>query len=176
MANIPEASGILVAVGKDRLGLANAVAEFVHSYDCTIDDADMQTLRAYFAILLRFCGTNQAVERVKNDAKRWGDNYGIDIQLYDDLPEDIPPADFLHFDLRVDAIERAGIIDEITRVLHDCDVNIRELESRIKEMPFEASERYVLEAKLQVPASRVECVRDALRMLDLDWVMIFRAS
>lgn len=171
MTNTPEASGILVAVGRDRPGLANAVAAFVRACDCTIDDADMETLRAYFAILLRFCGTNQAVEKVRNEARTWGDNHGLDIKLYDDLPESTPPPDALLYDLRVDAIERMGIIDDLTRVLHRYDVNIRELESSIQEMPFEAAHRYVLKAMLQIPASKVANVRDTLDAHDLDYVL-----
>ena len=171
MASAPEASGILVAVGRDRPGLANAVAAFVHACDCTIDDADMETLRAYFAILLRFCGTNQAVQNVRNDARTWGDNHGLDIQLYDDLPEYMPPPNSILYDLRVDAIERIGIIDDLTRVLHKYDVNIRELASRIQEVPFSGDLRYVLAAVLQVPASEIANVQHTLDTLELDYVL-----
>jgi glycine cleavage system regulatory protein len=169
MVNTPEASGILVAIGRDRPGLANAVAAFVHACECTIDDADMETLRAYFAILLRFCGTNQAVQKVRNDAKSWGDNHGLAIQLYDDLPEYIPTDNVQLYELRVDAVERLGIIDDLTRDFQKHDVNIRELDSRIKEMPETGILRYVLTAMLQIPASKIATVRDALNKLELDY-------
>ena len=171
MANTPEASGILIAVGRDRLGLANAVAAFVHTCDCTVDDADMQTFCAYFSIILKFCGTNYATQKVRNDAKIWGDNHGLDIKVYDDLPEYTPPPDALLYELRVDAIERMGIIDELTRILHKHNVNIRELTSGIEEMPLSGDLRYVLRAILQVPAQSLASIREALDTLELDYTM-----
>jgi len=174
MTNTSDASGILVAIGRDRPGLANAVASFVHGCNCTIDDADMETLRAYFAILLRFCGTNQAVAKVRSEASEWGRNHGLDISLYEDLPEYTPSPDALLYDLRVDAIERMGIIDELTRVLLTYDVNIRDLDSRIRHTPHTGELRYVLTAVLQIPASKLPNVDATLNVLELDYKLTTR--
>ena len=176
MASTPEASGILIAIGRDRPGLANSVAAFVHACGCTIDDTEMETLRAYFAVLLRFCGTNQAVEKVRNDAEMWGDNQGLDIKLYDDLPENTLPPDALLYELRVDAIERIGIIDDLTRALPGFGVNVRQLDSRIQETPMTGDLRYVLTALLQIPAPKIGDIRDTLDSLKLDYVLTHRRS
>lgn len=176
MINIPEASGILVAIGKDQPGLANQVAAFVRSCSCTIDDTAMQTLRAYFATLLRFCGTTQAVEKVKSDARTWGEKNGFDISLYDDLPDFTSPRDTRDFDMEVYAIERMGIIDDVTRVLYMFDVNIRKLDSRIQSTPPAGELLYHLRAVLQIPILNIDNVEAALDKLDLDCILSERES
>ncbi|HWW74529.1 MAG TPA: ACT domain-containing protein [Pyrinomonadaceae bacterium] len=176
MTNTLEASCILVAVGRDKPGLANTVAAFVRTCGCTIDDAEMETLRAYFAVLLRFCGSAQAVERVKKESREWGDNQGLDIRLYEDLPAYTPPPDALPYELRVDAIERIGIIDDLTRALPGYGVNIQKLDSRIMETAMTGAPRYELNATLQIPASKLDNVRETLDVLGLDYLLTPRRS
>ena len=72
------------AVGQDRPGLANAVAGELHRNNCTIVDARMDTVGAYFAMLIQFSGQASDVERVRQEAKGWGPKHNLTIETYED--------------------------------------------------------------------------------------------
>ncbi len=165
---------VIVAVGRDRPGLANALTKRVHALDCTIEDARMETLGGYFPILLHVSGGPDSVGKVQSVAPEWAAELGLNIEVYrDDLAEQETPK-HPAYDLRVDAPERAGIIDDVTRILTGEKSNVTQLEGQMLEMPFSGEVRFVLHAIVEIPEDRLSAVRKSLEDSHVDYVLTFR--
>lgn len=165
-------AAVVVAVGSDRPGLANSVAHRVKEADCTFEDARMETLGSYFAMMMRISGAPSNVERLRERLPGWGREQGLDVSTFDDLREPGPRPGESRFSLRVDAIERKGIVDRLTRALCDCDVNVARLDAGIVHSAFSGELRFILEALVEVQEPRLPELWDALDETGLDYVLI----
>lgn len=165
---------IIVAVGRDRAGLANALTRKIHRLDCTVEDARMEIFGDLFPMLLQLTGEPDDIARLVSQAPGWSEELGLDIGIYEDgseAPEVPEDSGRLVYDLRVDALERAGIIDDVTQVLNRQQGHVSHLEGQTLEMPFSGETRFVLDVVAEIPEGRLSAVRSALEDLDLDYVL-----
>ncbi len=165
------AFAILVVVGRDRPGLVSAVTHYLHGKKCNIEDAEGLTLGAYFTMLIRFSGSPQTVKDVARFAPEWGRTRQLDITVYEDALEKVEPSGVVLYELRVDSIDRIGIVDKVTTALARCNVNVQRLEGKVEAQPHTGILLFILTGLIEIPEGSLARVERSLDRLDLDYVL-----
>lgn len=160
---------LIVAVGPDRAGLANALTHEISEAGCTIQQTYMETIGGYFPMLLEIKGSEDGLAKIRRQVAEWEAGHELDISIYEDRPTERPSAPGRSYSLRVDSIERAGIIYDVTRVLRKVRANVYSLEGGLEDMPFSGELRFVLKAEVEIPEDRHSEVEESLDRLDLDY-------
>jgi len=165
------AFAILVVVGRDRPGLVSAVTHYLHGKKCNIEDAEGLTLGAYFAMLIRFSGSPQTVREIAQFASEWGRTQQLDIRVYEDAPAKAEPQNVVLYELRVDALDRIGIVDKVTTALARHHVNVRRIEGKVEPQPHTGILLFILNALIEIPEGSLPRVEAGLDRLGLDYVL-----
>lgn len=171
MQQDPRAYAVLVVVGQDRPGLVSAVTHYLHGKKGNIEDAEGLTLGAYFAMLIRFSGSLHTVREIAQFASEWGRTQQLDIRVYEDAPEKVKLRDGALYELRVDALDRLGIVDKVTTALARHHVNVRRIEGKVEPQPHTGIQLFILNALIEIPEGSRARVEAGLERLDLDYVL-----
>lgn len=142
---------VLTAVGPDRPGLVNEIAQVVLSAGANLEDSRMAILGGEFALLVLISGPKPALIQIEAEAGKLGDRLGLRILLKSTSAER-PARDFLPYRLRVSGVDRPGIVQRVAAVLAKRGVNVASLESRLSYAPLSGTPMFVLEAELQIPS------------------------
>lgn len=145
---------VLTAVGRDHPGLVHSLSALIHEAGANIEDSRMAILGGEFAVILLISGSPEGVERTKEISVRIEQELDLRCILKETSPPH-PPADYLPYRIEVDGADRPGIVEVITSILADREINVASLQSRLTHAPFSATPMFVLEASLQVPSKTV---------------------
>lgn len=127
-------SAMLIAIGRDRPGLAHSLSSLLNVCGCTIETARMRQLGGHFTILLRVLGDPDGLEAARRSVARWGEAEEIDVKLHRDAPaaERASGRDLRLYRLRAAAHERAGVVDELTAAIAEAGGDVKQLDGRIE--------------------------------------------
>jgi glycine cleavage system transcriptional repressor len=173
------AHAILTAVGVDRAGLVDEVSSFIYDRGGNIEDSRMVNLRGLFAMMVLVGGDEATIGKLRHEQSTLAEKSGlqVDVRPLPDRPAAAAPsvaAGALPFRFVATAVDRAGIVHEISHLLRDLNVNIESLETRLSPAPYTGSPVFEMEAVLAVPRSTpVNQLRQKLGALcdemNLDW-------
>jgi glycine cleavage system transcriptional repressor len=142
---------VLTAVGPDRPGLVNEIAQLVLAAGANLEDSRMAILGGEFALLVLVSGPQQAMTSIEDQAAAVGERLGLRL-LIKSTSSERPARDFLPYRLRVSGVDRPGIVQRVAAVLAKRGVNVASLESRLSYAPLSGTPMFVLEAELQIPS------------------------
>lgn len=127
-------SAMLIAIGRDRPGLAHSLSSLLAACGCTIETARMRQLGGHFTMLLRVLGDSEGLEAARRSVARWGEAEEIEVKMHRDVrtPEQASGRDLRLFRLRAAAHERAGVVDELTAVIVEAGGDVKRLDGRIE--------------------------------------------
>jgi glycine cleavage system transcriptional repressor len=176
------AHAILTAVGVDRAGLVDEVSQFIYDRGGNIEDSRMVNLRGLFAMMVLVGGDEATIGRLRHEQATLAERSGLQVEVRP-TPERPPGASgaaasaaagALPFRFVATAVDRAGIVHEISHLLRGLSVNIESLETRLSPAPYTGSPVFEMEAILAVPrATPVNQLRQKLSALcdemNLDW-------
>jgi glycine cleavage system transcriptional repressor len=173
------AHAILTAVGVDRAGLVDEVSQFIYDRGGNIEDSRMVNLRGLFAMMVLVGGDEATIGKLRHEQTTLAERSGLQVEV---RPSPERPAGAatsvaagaLPFRFVATAVDRAGIVHEISHLLRGLNVNIESLETRLSPAPYTGSPVFEMEAVLAVPrATPVNQLRQKLSALcdemNIDW-------
>ena len=173
------AHAILTAIGVDRAGLVDEVSQFIYDRGGNIEDSRMVNLRGQFAMMVLVGGDEGVIGKLRHEQSRLAELSGLQVEVRP-TPERAAgggasvAAGALPFRFVATAVDRAGIVHEISHLLRSLNVNIESLETRVSPAPYTGSPVFEMEAVLAVPrATQVNQLRQRLGAvcdeMNMDW-------
>lgn len=155
---------VVTAVGPDRPGIASDFSGHVHACGANLADSRMVNLRGQFALLALVEGTEEVLSKVKarlgEAAAKMNLTVGFSSATKTTRREGVP------FRLKTYSMDQPGIVHRITSYLHEQEINIEELETRLESAPFMGTPVFNLEIVMLVPQGKnVKTLRRALEEL-----------
>lgn len=142
---------ILFTVGKDRPGIVDDVSTLLFERGANIEDSRMAVLGGCFSIMTLFSCGSDALDAIKSDL---GTLKALDLEtfLYEaqDPAASLPQVS-LPLKLEVIAMDHPGIVQKVVRVLHDHQVNIQTLNTRVIRAPLSGAPLFDLLLEAEVP-------------------------
>jgi glycine cleavage system transcriptional repressor len=144
---------LITATGPDRPGLVDELSGFLHEVGANVADSRMVNLRGRFAVILLAEADDKQVEAIRNglpsQAQRVGLSVLIEVQQSSDSP---PPRPGRAMVLRTESRDQPGIVHRITHLLHEHNVNIEELQTRLDAAAYGQTPRFHMVMHLTPPA------------------------
>lgn len=142
---------ILTAVGPDRVGLVEKIAEFISRHDCNIEDSKMAVFCGEFAVIVLISGDGAALVEIGHDYREIETETGLAITIK--TPSTRTPLEaLLPYTLTASCMDHPGIVHRISHVLSSMGVNIESMETKTYAAPVSGTPIFQLEADLAVPA------------------------
>lgn len=152
------AHAILTAIGVDRAGLVDEVSSFIYDRGGNIEDSRMVNLRGQFAMMVLVGGDEATIGKLRHEQSRLAETSGLQVEVRPTVEQPRPPAGAaasaagaLPFRFVATAVDRAGIVHEISHLLREMNVNIESLETRLSPAPYTGSPIFEMEAVLSAP-------------------------
>ena len=141
---------ILTAVGPDRVGLVQKIAEFISQRGCNIEDSKMAVFCGEFAVIILISGDGGDLLKIGRDYREIETATGLAISIK--TPSTRTPAQsFLPYKLTASCMDHPGIVHRISAVLSGAGVNIETMETKTYAAPVSGTPIFQLEAHLAVP-------------------------
>jgi glycine cleavage system transcriptional repressor len=142
---------VLTAVGRDRPGLVEKISGLLLAAGTNLEDSRMAILGGEFALILLFSGDETACQKVASQIDTAGSELGLTIGL---KPTDRQSAqnDYSPYVLKVNGIDRPGIVARVSALLAGRGINVAALDSRISYAPLSGTPLFQLQTELQVPS------------------------
>ena len=164
---------VLTAVGDDRPGLVDEVTRYITERGGNLEDSRMVNLRGQFAMMMLVAGGETAVSRLQDGLGTLRRDCNVHAEL---RPADIaarrPPA--LPFRLNTWAMDHPGLMQSVSHLLGELNVNIESVDSSLRPAPYTNAPLFEMELVLSVPAeTHVAELRERLGALcdelNIDW-------
>lgn len=141
---------ILTAVGPDRVGLVEKIAQFIAQHDCNIEDSKMAVFCGEFAVILLISGEGDQLARIAGACRVIEADTGLTIATKTPALRAAAQA-FLPYKLTASCMDHPGIVYKISNVLSNLGVNIEAMETKTYAAPISGTPIFQLEAELAVP-------------------------
>ena len=172
---------IMTAFGEDRPGIAADVTEILYENDCNLEDTSMTLLAGEFTLILLFSSLSADVDnRLSKACRRLEQEKDISA-FFRPLASATPihANGFYTRRLRVEGLDHAGIVYNVSRFLADQRINIADLKSAAKASPESGTAIYLMDIAVQIPhgtdLEEVETCLDSLAdALNVDIALIDR--
>lgn len=141
---------IMTAIGPDRVGLVQNIAEFISRRGCNIDDSKMAVFCGEFAVIVLISGDGGSLAKVARDYREIETATGLTISIK--TPSMRSPTEFfLPYKLTASCMDHPGIVYRISAILTSMGVNIESMETKTYAAPVSGTPIFQLEANLAVP-------------------------
>jgi len=155
---------VVTAVGPDRPGIAAGFTAELYAAGANLADTRMINLRGQFALLALVEGSADVLESVKvrlrENASKLGLTFHFSTAPKASAREGVP------FRLYAYSMDEPGIVNRISTFLHERDINIEELETRVVSSPYDGYPLFRMEMVILIPTSvNVNALRRALENL-----------
>lgn len=140
---------VITATGKDRVGIADELAEHVLAAGCNIEESKMAILGGEFAVLLLVSGSPDAIERLAGAADSIGAASQLDVSMRRTEAQAAPTG--IAYRIETVSLDTPGIVHAITSVLRRNGVNIDELETETTGAPFTGAPMFRMRIRAVFP-------------------------
>ncbi len=159
-----QVSLVITILGPDRPGLVKTLSETLNQFQGSWTESSMAHLAGKFAGLVHVSVAEGQVDKITNALQALQQD-GFQILIEKTSPDSaVKPVQTL--DLELLGQDRPGIIHDITRQLAELNVNIEELESKVKEASMSGGTLFSARLKLGLPENiSPETVQDTLESM-----------
>lgn len=140
---------ILTAVGPDRVGLVEKIAQFIARHGCNIEDSKMAVFCGEFAVIVLITGDGDKLSQIGRDYREIENETGLTISTK--TPAQRATTAFLPYKLTASCMDHPGIVYQISNVLSGMGVNIESMETKTYAAPISGTPIFQMEADLAVP-------------------------
>jgi glycine cleavage system regulatory protein len=140
---------VITVIGRDRPGLVETIAAAVAQHGGNWLEARMAHLAGHFAGLVRVEVPTERVAEIR-DALAALQSGGLQVQTVAGGEEDPRPSRTMEVELL--ALDRPGLLHEVSRVLAGHRVNIEELDTEVYSAPMTGDRTFRARARVSVPA------------------------
>jgi glycine cleavage system transcriptional repressor len=141
---------IMTAVGPDRVGLVEKIAEFIARRDCNIEDSKMAVFCGEFALIVLITGAAGKLMKVASDYRQIEAETGLTISIKTAAARSAP-GPFLPYRLTASCMDHPGIVYQISAILSSLGINIESMETETYAAPVSGTPIFRLDAELAVP-------------------------
>jgi glycine cleavage system transcriptional repressor len=150
---------ILTAVGPDRVGLVEKIAQFIARHGCNIEDSKMAVFCGEFAVIVLITGAADKLSKVGSDYQEIENETGLTISTKTPAPR--TSSAFLPYKLTASCMDHPGIVYQISNALSSMGVNIESMETKTYAAPISGTPIFQMEANLAVPTrTNINQLRD----------------
>ena len=141
---------ILTAVGPDRVGLVEKIAQIIADHNCNIEDSKMAVFCGEFAVIILISGEPDRLSEIAGDYRAIEAETGLTVSTKTPATRPVAQA-FLPYKLTASCMDHPGIVYKISNVLSNLGVNIESMETKTYAAPISGTPIFQLEADLAVP-------------------------
>ena len=161
---------VVTAVGPDRPGIASEFSGHVHACGANLADSRMVNLRGHFAVLALVEGSADVLEALRKRLDEAAPRLGLTIEFSSatKAPYSLkaPRREGVPFRLKTYSMDQPGIVHKITSFLHEQEINVEELETRLESAPFMGTPVFTLSVfGTSIRTSSVKTLRRSLEEL-----------
>lgn len=143
---------VLSGIGADRTGLVDEVAAFLADRGLNIEESRMAVLGGEFAMILLASGEESSIKKLKKDLQEMKKATGLSFTMKKTSAPHIKDEPALPFSLHASGMDHPGIVHEITKILHERQINIESLETRVSSAPVSGTPIFSMKCNISVPA------------------------
>jgi len=159
---------VLTALGTDRVGIADDIAEILEQESFNIEESRMAVLGGEFAIILLFSGAAEAISHLQSRSEVIGQKLNLKIDIKETQKSDLSHAG-LPYILESTSLDSSGIVHAITALLRNKGISIESLETEARPAPLTGSPMFFIRASLLLPrGASVKQLRKNLEELEQD--------
>ena len=158
---------VITAVGQDRPGLVDQLTGCLLDAGCNVADSRMVNLRGQFAIIMLAEVPDHALDKVEPALQAVGEKTGLKVSVTtQQQPSHSPRRAGMPFTLKAYAMDQPGLVHRITHLLHQKQVNIEELQTKLEAGSYTGTPLFTLTMRITVPADQpVKQLRNDLEEL-----------
>ena len=143
---------ILFLVGKDRPGIVDELSKLLFDQGANIEDSHMAVLGGCFCIMALFSCPAQQLESIRTRLKKLeakGEYKSTLHEARDPSTQTVGVA--LPLTIELQAMDHPGIVHSVVHVLHNYNVNIQSLNTRVINAPLSGAPLFDLSLEASVP-------------------------
>lgn len=166
---------ILTAVGSDRPGLVDEVAQFIFERGGNIEDSRMVNLRGQFAMMVLIGGDPQTIEHIRAGLVELSAKARLHAELRQaEAGHATASAQALPYRLTATAMDQPGLVHRISHLLRSLNVNIESMETHLAAAPITGTPTFEMALTLSIPKDTpLSKLRHSLSSLcddlNIDW-------
>jgi glycine cleavage system transcriptional repressor len=141
---------VLTAIGSDRPGLVRGISATVRRSGANIEDSRMAVLGGEFAIIMLCAGSAEQLAMLERESVGVARELALEISFK--VTSVSSAREFLAYRLRVSGIDHPGIVESVTQILAEREVNVASMDTRVVHMPLTGTPTFELDAAIEVPA------------------------
>ena len=143
---------VITAVGPDRPGLVEQLTGAVFDAGGNVADSRMVNLRGQFALLLLAEAPDPpAADRIEKQAAEAARAANLHLTVVRQPHRDAPAAEGLPLRLRASAVDKPGIVHQLSKALHEMGVNIEQLTTTLEPASYAAPPVFNVDMTVTVP-------------------------
>ena len=143
---------VIAAIGPDRPGLAEALSRLVGDCGCNFGDSRMSVLGGEFAMIVQVSGNWSALARLESALQRMAASHGLQVQSTRSEPRQ-SGAQLIPYAVEVVAVEKPGVVAEVTAFFASRDINIEDLYTSCYPAPHTGTDMFALQFTIGIPAA-----------------------
>lgn len=165
---------LLTATGPDRPGLVDEVSEFLFDRGANIEDSRMVNLRGQFAMVVLFSGDETVQAKTRGDVPAFAEKLSMHVDLTPVKARGAAPIAAMPYRLTATAMDRAGLVHQISHLLRTQNVNIESLDTKLAPAPITGAPMFEMELVMAVPRTTpIAKLRQEMERLcnelNIDW-------
>ena len=160
---------MLTAIGRDRPGLVEEVAEFFLERGGNIEESRMANLLGQFAIAVLVSGSAESIEQIAADADALRTQTGLELHLTPVASERALHRQELRF--RGQALDEPGLVHQVADVFRANGANIESLATTIEPAPVTGAPVFTIDAVVSATdaSALAAALEPVCERLDITW-------
>jgi glycine cleavage system transcriptional repressor len=158
---------VITAIGSDRPGLVDEISSFLAARKINIEDSRMAVLGGEFAVILLASGGPGFADKLEPELPSLGKKTGLSLQIKPTVaPNERKVKPAIPHRLVATSMDHPGIVNEITRILHNRAINIESMETRVINAPLSGAPIFKMKCIINIPFElKLATVRKELEKL-----------
>ena len=141
---------VLTALGTDRVGIVDDLAKEIVKAGCNIEESKMSVLGGEFAVILLVSGQNSSISELSDNLNNFREESGISVIVKETGPYR-GSADRIPYVIESVSLDHPGIVQSITSLLKELEINIEDLETKTSPAPWTGAPLFTLKCIAAVP-------------------------
>ena len=143
---------VISAVGSDRTGVVQDLAEVILSCDGNIEESRMTTLGSEFAMLLLVSGNWATLSKLEKKLDKLGASSGLQISIRQTDARK-PDAGRMPYAVDIVSLDHRGIVYNLANFFASRDIEIADVATRSYAAAHTGSPMFAVQMAVNVPAS-----------------------
>ncbi len=159
---------VLTAVGPDGPGIVDRLTEALAGFDVNIADSRMANLAGQFAIVLLLEVPDPQADALNGQLPERAQAIGLTATMAP-APDRCNRKPGVPYRIRTYAMDQAGLVHRFTHLLHNHEVNIEQLDTRLEHGPHTGTPLFSMDMVVTVPPDvPLKALRDQLEQLSAE--------